>query len=126
MINHGSLVHSLAGGRYLLVRDVVVVVHHLVDDAVGRELDDSVADRLDELMVVARHEDDALEILKGIVEGLDRLEVEVVGGRVEHEGIGVGQHHAGYHAAYLLAAGEHAGFLQDVFAAEEHLAEKAL
>ena len=36
--------------------DVFVVLHHLVDDAIGSELDDAVGYGLDELVVVATEE----------------------------------------------------------------------
>ena len=45
-------VEALARGRDLFVGYVVIVVHHFVYDAVWRQLDDTVAHRLDELMVV--------------------------------------------------------------------------
>ena len=48
----------------------------------------------------------------------------LVGG-VEHHGVGVAEHHAGDHAALLLATGEHRGFLEHLLAREEHLAEEA-
>lgn len=54
MITEDLLVAVHAGAEFLDVvgRDVFVVLHHLVDDAVWRELDDAVGHRLDELVVV--------------------------------------------------------------------------
>ena len=63
----------------LLVVDVVIVVHQLVDGAVGREFDDAVGDGLDKLMVVGSKQNVSLELNKVVVESLNRLEVEVVG-----------------------------------------------
>ena len=54
-------VQAFAGGSHFLIRYIVIVVHHLVDDAVGCELDDTVADGLDELVVVRRQQYIALE-----------------------------------------------------------------
>ena len=67
-------------------------------------------------MVVARQQHVALEGLQGIVEGLYRLEVEVVGGRIEHQGVGICHHHAGYHTAHLLASREYRGLLEHLLA----------
>ena len=72
-----------------IAADVVVVLHELVDDAVRREFDDAGCYGLDELVVVAGEEDVALEELEVVVEGLNALEVEVVGGCVEDEAVGV-------------------------------------
>ena len=49
----------------------------------------------------------------------------MVGRGVEYEGIGIAEHHACYHAAHFLAAGEHRGFLQDFFTGEKHFAEES-
>ena len=87
-----SVVLSLEFG-YRRINDVVIVVHDLIDDATRGELDDAVSYRLDELMVMAGEEDVALEGLKRIVERLDRLQVKVVRGAVEDEGIRILEHH---------------------------------
>ena len=41
--------------------DVLIILHHLVNDAVGCQLDDTVGYSLNELMVVRREEDVPLE-----------------------------------------------------------------
>ncbi len=56
-------VKALAGCGHLLVGDIVGILHHLVDDAVGGQLYDAVAHGLDELMVVRRQQDIAFEVL---------------------------------------------------------------
>ena len=75
------------------IDDVVIVVHDLIDDATRSEFDDAVSDRLDELMVMAGEEDIPLEGLERIVERLDRLQVKMVRGAVEDEGIRILEHH---------------------------------
>ena len=107
------------------VGDVVVVIHHLIDNAIRRQLDDAVGDGLDELVVVAREEDVAFERLQRVVERLDGFEVQVVRGRVEDEAVGIGQHHARNHATHFLASREDAHLLQELFAREKHAAEEA-
>ena len=77
-------------------------------------------------MVMAGEEDIALEGLERVVEGLDGLEVEVVGRAVEDERIGVLEHHARDHTAHLLAPREDRGALEDLFAREEHTPQEAL
>ena len=76
-------------------------------------------------MVVTGEEDVALIVHQRVVEGLDRLEVEVVCGRVEDERVGIAEHHARDHAAHLLAAGEDAHLLLELLAGEEHAAKEA-
>ena len=77
-------------------------------------------------MVVAAEEDVAFIEFQVVVECLDALKVEVVGGGVEDEAIGILQLHAGNHATHLLASGEDIGLLQHLLATEEHTAEEAL
>ena len=55
-------------------------------------------------MVVAGEEQVALEGLQGVVERLDRLQIQVVGRCVEDDAIGIDQHHAGDHTTHLLAS----------------------
>ena len=97
-------VHLLAQFVDTLVVDIVLVVHELVDAAVGRQFDHAVGHRVDKLMVVAGKENVALEEFEVVVERLNALHVEVVGRRVEDEAVGIAQLHAGNHAAHLLAA----------------------
>ena len=74
-----QLIDALAQFLHTLVGDVVIKLGALVDDALGAKFDHAVAHGLDELVVVARHEDHSTEGLQVVVECLDRLEVEVVG-----------------------------------------------
>ncbi len=79
---------------------------HPVNDPIGGYLDDSVGNGLDELMVMGGKEDIALKVDEPVVEGGDRLQIQVVGGLVQKKDVGARQHHPGEHAAHLLAAGE--------------------
>lgn len=125
-IGNASRIHLLTCRDHLGITDEVIVVHELVDDAIGSKFDYAVRNRLDELMVMARHQDHAFEILKCVVERLDRFQVEVVGGGIEYHCVGVGEHHSGYHAADFLASGKNRSFFEHLLAAEKHLAEKSL
>ena len=49
----------------------------------------------------------------------------MVGGLIQQQGVGLGEHEAAEHAAHLFAAGEHLGGLVYVIAAEEHTAQEA-
>lgn len=51
MIYHG-LIDFLTGSKDALVGDIVVIVHPLVDNALGPELNHTVAHRLDKFVVV--------------------------------------------------------------------------
>ena len=73
-------------------------------------------------MVVGGEEHHLGKAIEPIVERGDRLQVEMVGGLVENEGIGAGEHHLGEHAAHPLAAGENRRLLQRLLAGKEHLA----
>ncbi len=53
-------------------------------------------------MVVAGKENVTLKGQQIIVERLDTLKVEVVGGRVEHQTVGILQLHARDHATHFL------------------------
>ena len=70
-----------------------------------------------------RHQDVTLEFHEGVVEGLDRLKVEVVGRGVEHHDIGIAYHHAGDHAPNLFASRKHIGLFKDLLSRKEHLSE---
>ena len=65
------LVVLFAESQYFFVGDVVVVVHHLIDDTVWCEFDFTVANGLDKFVVVARHQHNALEGLERVVERLN-------------------------------------------------------
>ena len=65
------LVVLFAESQYFFVGDVVVVVHHLIDDTDWSEFDFTVANGLDKFVVVARHQHNALEGLERVVERLN-------------------------------------------------------
>lgn len=96
MIYRGWILRSVVLGLefgYRRIDDVVVVVHDFIDNATRSEFDDTVSDRLDELVVMTGEEDIPLKGLERIVEGLDRLQIKVVRGAVEDEGIRILEHH---------------------------------
>ena len=66
-----------------------------------------------------------LEVDQTIVEGSDGLQVQVVGGLVQQQHIGAGQHHTGEHTAHLLAARQHLDRLERFIAGKEHTAQEA-
>ena len=100
-----------------------------VDDAEGGwaalEVPDAGGDLVDEVEVVGDEEDGALVLLQGEVEGVAGFEVEVVGGLVEDEDVGLLQHELAEEQACRFAAGERVGALHALLAAEEHAAEDA-
>ena len=96
---------SIHAGAHLfdeVTGDVFIVFHHLVDDAIRREFDDAVGDGLDELVVVTAEEDVALIEFQVVVECLDALKVEMVGGGTRYGGCS-----SSVTADMLSAANEH-------------------
>ena len=112
------------GRRHLGAFQVVVETHLPVDDTAGGELDDPVGHGADELMVVGSEQEHLAEGDQTVVEGGDRLQVQVVGRLVQDQHVGAGQHHPGQHAADPLATGENIRRLEHVLTAEQHLAQE--
>src|SRR5689334_3443514 len=88
------------------------------------ELPDPGADLLQEVLVVRDQQNCSLELLQRDVKGVDRLEVEVVRGLVEHENVGLLQHDAAEKQPCRFAARERFGRLEAFLAAEKHLAKQ--
>ena len=109
-----------------VVVDVVFVAHEFVDGAVGREFDDTVGHGVDKLVVVRGEEDVAAEALQVVVESLDGLHVQVVGGGVEDEAVGIAELHACNHAAHLFTSRKDIDFLHDFFVLKEHTSQEGL
>ena len=70
------------------------------------ELEDRGADGLQEPAVVRHHDDRRVEREQGLLQPLERLDVEVVRGLVEQEEVGMRPERAGERGARELAAGE--------------------
>ena len=95
-------IHTSAKFLDVVACDVFVVLHHLVDDTVWSELDDTVRNGLDELVVMRSEEHITLIELQVVVERLDRFEVQVVGWSVENQAVGIAELHAGNHTTHLF------------------------
>ena len=92
----------------LLALQVLVIRHHPVNELpFGSEVKDPVTHRLDQLVVMGGNQHIALDCLQTVVQCGDGLQIQVVGGLVQQEHVGPGQHHPGQHTPHLLAAGEH-------------------
>ena len=113
-------------GADALIVHIILIAHEFVDCTVGSQLNDAVGHGIDKLMVVRCEEDVAAEALQVVVECLNRLHVEVVGGRVEDETVGIAQLHAGDHATHLFTSREDVDLLENFFVFEEHAAEEGL
>ena len=81
-------VHSCFKLLDVVASNVLVVFHHLVDNAVGGELDDAVGYGFDELVVMAREQDVAFEQFQVVVESLDALQIQMVCRSVQNEAVG--------------------------------------
>ena len=113
-------------GADALIVHVILIADEFVDRTVGSKLNDAVGHGVDKLMVVRCEEDVAAEALQVVVECLNRLHVEVVGGRVEDETVGIAQLHAGDHATHLFTSREDVDLLENFFVLEEHAPEEGL
>ena len=111
---------------YLVIIDVVIVSHELVDGALWSELYDAVGHSIDELVVVGSKEYIALKGNKVVVERLNGLKVKVVGRRIENETVGILELHTRNHTPHLLTTREYLYFLLNLFLLEEHASEEAL
>ena len=76
-------------------------------------------------MVVAGKEQVARIGLQAVGQGGDAFQIQMVGGLIQNEGIGLAHHQAAEHTANLFAAGEHLGGLVYFIAAEQHPAQEA-
>ena len=86
----------------MLARDIFIVFHHLVDDTIRSQFNDTVGYRLNELVVMRSKEYITLIELQVIVECLDRFQVEVVGRSIEDQAVGIAELHTGNHTTHLF------------------------
>ncbi len=91
----------------------------------GREVPKSRGDFVDQIVIVRHQQHRSLVALKRDIERVDGFEIEVVGGLIEDEDVGLGENQLAEDEACLFAAGESLGLLFAFFAAEQHLAEDA-
>ena len=97
----------------------------MVDNSVVANLDYSVGDGVDYLIVVRAKQHVALEIRKSVVDGGYGFEIEVVRRLIKNENIRAEEHHAREHTSDLFAARKNIDGLQDCVAREQHSAEEA-
>ena len=100
---------ALAATLVGLALGEVVLPAHVVDvdrAAVGVEVHDLVDGRLEQLVVVADHDQAAAVVLEEVAQPDDRVGVEVVGRLVEEQRLGAGEQDAGELDPAALATGE--------------------
>ena len=59
-----------------------------------------------------------------VVQRCDGLKVEMVGGFIENQGVGIGKHHFREHAAHPFAAREDGCFFHGLFSGKKHFAQE--
>src|SRR5215218_7034880 len=104
---------------------VQVVLGPDVEGAVGHEQDPVGLQALHERGIVADQDHRAPVGLEGRADGLDRLDVQVVGGLVQEQDVVAAKDQAGQGELGLLAPGQGPGRLVGLVAAEQEVAEDA-
>ena len=93
----------------LALDDELLEAADVLDGAPVRDLDHPLGHRVDEVAVVADEQDRAGPLGQVLLQPRHRLDVEVVGGLVEHQQVGSRQHQAGQRDPHAPAARELAG-----------------
>ena len=96
----------------------------MVEQLAVVDLQDARGDAVDEMPVVRDEEDGAGVVLERVGERLDGAHVEVVGGLVEEQEVGVADEQGEQAEAAALAAREHLDALLDLVGAELEAAEE--
>ena len=86
--------------------EIIGVVALIGEERLGVELDDEIADAVEEIAVVRHHEQRLVATGEKAFKPLDHFEVEVIGGLVEDEEVGVGDECVSQCYAFLLSAAE--------------------
>ena len=107
------------------VGDVFFVGALEVFDVAVVEVPDAGGDFVDQIVIVGDQQHGTRVLLEGEVEGVDGLEIEVIGRFVQYQEVGLLEHQATEDEAGRFAAGQRLGGLEGVVAGEQHLAEKA-
>ena len=63
--------------------------------------------------------------VQAVVEGGDRLHIQMVGGLVQNQAVGSADHHLGQKATHLLSSGKHLYLFHAILAGKEHTAQEA-
>ena len=104
-----SVAFLLLQARFLLLQPGTVIA--LPRDAVAAvEFQDPLRRVVEKVAVVGHRHHGAGKFLQELLQPLDALGIEVVGGLVEQQHVGLGQQQAAQRHAALLAAGERADF----------------
>ena len=120
------VIHLLFLCLDVLIVDVVIIAHQLVDSALWSELDDAVGHGVDELMVVRCKQNVTLKLNQVVVECLNRLQIQVVGWGVEDKSVSILKLHTSNHTAHLLTSREYVNVLQHILLLEEHTTKERL
>ena len=126
---HGLLarvLRLLLGGRDLPLLLVEVVVARIRDEITPVDLHDLCDESVQELPIMGRHDQRAVEPAEELFEPDDGLDVEVVGRLVEEERVGAHEEDAGQRDAHLPPAGELADVVVHDLGAEAEAGEDLL
>ena len=73
---------------------IIVAAHAVYDGTIRLEFDNTVCHGLEHFVVVSGQQNVPREGNQALVDGLDGLHVQVVGGLIHEDHIGAGEHHA--------------------------------
>ena len=87
---------------YLLVVNVIIVIHEFIDSAGWRKLYDTICYSLNKFVVMRRKQDVSSIRFQVVVECLDRFQIQVVGRSVQNQTVRIAELHTGKYLSSLL------------------------
>src|SRR3984957_16151444 len=105
--------------------EFAVGAFEVFDFLAGFEVPDAGGDFVDDVVVVGDQQHGAIVFLQRDVQRVDRFQIQVVGGLVQHQHVRLLQHQPAENQTGGLAAAQRAGLLGGLFAGEKHLPQHA-
>ena len=120
----GKLFQILFAGAQLgFLFQIVVVLAQVLPQAVRLQFQNASRDLLQEIPVVGNHDDRPREFQQSILEDFLAVDVQMVGGLVQDQGVGSAKHHFQQRQPGFLAAGQAPHLQKHVFPAEQETSQ---
>lgn len=94
--------HGPPGFCHFFAFNILIKGHKPVNDTMGCQFNNPVDHCIDKFVVMGGENYYLLEFDQAVVQGGDGFQIQVVGGFVQDQNIGVGQHHPGQHTPDLF------------------------